>query len=247
LRTKGKSAVGSKRVTQDRRSAELNARFFGDGKYAGQVAELDTYRFTREAISREVAGVDRLLDVGNGGVFEYDTTVVGSIVALDLFLDQLPGSRFPPNVSARRGDALTLDEPDEAYDAVLHAFLYHHLVGRTPAEMIANTRVAIDQAHRVLKPGGILIVAESCVKSWFYPLEWLLFTPLMLLARTPLLGGHPPTFQLTRDRLRREIARRFAVQRDYPIETGRWISQFGRKWPTALTPARQFVLVAQKR
>jgi ubiquinone/menaquinone biosynthesis C-methylase UbiE len=190
--------------------------------------------------------LDRLLDVGNGGVFEYETSAVGSIVAVDLFLDQLPESHFPANVEARRGDALELDEPDESFDAVLHAFLYHHLVGRRPAEMIANTRRALDEAHRVLKPGGTLIVAESCVKSWFYPLEWALFRPLTVLAKTPLLGGHPATFQLTRSRLRQQVEGRFSVERDYPIETGRWISQFGRRWPTALTPARQFILVGRK-
>jgi SAM-dependent methyltransferase len=235
------------RTGQDQDSARLNAEFFADEKYAGQVAEFDTYRFTREAINREVSGVERLLDVGNGGVFEYDTDDVGSIVAVDLFLDQLPDSHFPANVTARCGDAIALEEPDESYDAVLHAFLYHHLVGRRPSEMIANTQCAIDEAHRVLKPGGLLIVGESCVKNWFYPLERALFTPLTMLARTPLLGGHPATFQLTFDRLQDQVRRRFSIERAYAIETGRWVSQFGRRWPTALTPARQFMVVALKR
>lgn len=242
-----RSTEAPERAGQDERSARLNAEFFGDAKYGSQVAEFDTYRFTHEAINREVAGIDRLLDVGNGGVFEYDTSAVGSIVAVDLFLDRFPQSHFPPNVEARRGDALHLDEPEQSFDAVLHAFLYHHLVGRRPAEMIANTRRAIDEAYRVLKPGGTLIVAESCVKGWFYPLERLLFRPLTLLAKTPLLGGHPATFQLTRDRLRKQVEGPFSVERDYPIETGRWISQFGRRWPTALTPARQFIVVGRKR
>jgi SAM-dependent methyltransferase len=246
LTAERQSTETAERAGQDERSARLNAEFFGDDKYGTQVAELDTYRFTREAISREVAGQDRLLDVGNGGVFEYETNAVGSIVAVDLFLDQLPGSHFPPNVEPRRGDALELDQPDESFDAVLHAFLYHHLVGRQPAEMIANTRRALDEAHRVLKPDGTMIVAESCVKGWFYPLEWLLFRPLTLLAKTRLLGGHPATFQLTRAGLRRQVEERFRIERDYPIATGRWISQFGRKWPTGLTPARQFILVGRK-
>jgi SAM-dependent methyltransferase len=246
LTAEGPSTEAPEGAGQDERSARLNAEFFGDAKYSGQVAELDTYRFTHEAINREVSGTGRLLDVGNGGVFEYDTSAVGSIVAVDLFLDQLPDSHFPPNVEARRGSALDLDLPDGSFDAVLHAFLYHHLVGRRPTEMIANTQRAIDEAHRVLKPGGTLIVGESCVKGWFYPLEWLLFRPLTLLAKTPVLGGHPATFQLTRARLRKQVERRFAIERDYAIPTGRWISQFGRKWPTALTPARQFVLVGRK-
>ena len=58
---------------QDAASAEQNAEFFARDKHGRDVAELDTYRLIREAITREVAGTERLLDVGNGGVFEYDT------------------------------------------------------------------------------------------------------------------------------------------------------------------------------
>ena len=86
-------------------------------------------------------------------------------MAVDLFLDQLPASHFPPNVTPRRGDALDLDEPDGSYDVVLEALLYHHLVGSRPADSIANIRRAIAEAERVLRPGGRLVVAESCVPA----------------------------------------------------------------------------------
>ena len=56
----------------------------------------------------------------------------------------------------------------------------------------------------------------------------------------------PATFQLTRARFVALAGERFSVERDYAIETGRWISQFGRSWPTALTPARQYMVVARK-
>ena len=138
---------------------------------AATSAELDTYRLIREAVTREVAGTGRLLDVGNGGVFDYDTTQVEEIVAVDLFLDQLPASHFPPNVTPRKGDALALDEPDGSYDVVLEALLYHHLVGTRPSDSIVNIRSAIAEAERVLRPGGRLVVAESCVPAWFYGFE----------------------------------------------------------------------------
>ena len=145
---------------QDAFSAEQNAEFFARDKHGRDVAELDTYRLIREAITREVSGARRLPDVGNGGVFEYETDQVEEILAVDLFLDQLPSDHFPPNVTPRKGDALTLDEPDGAYDMVLEALLYHHLVG-TSHPSIANTRQAIGEAARVLRPGGRLVVAES--------------------------------------------------------------------------------------
>ena len=231
---------------QDAASAERNAEFFARDKHGRDVAELDTYRLIREAITREVSGASRLLDVGNGGVFEYDTDRVEEIVAVDLFLDQLPADHFPPNVTARRGDALALDEPDGAYDMVLEALLYHHLVGTRPDDSIANIRQAVEEAARVLQPGGRLVVAESCVPRWFYAFERVMFRPLTVLARTRLLGGHPAVLQLPFDLLASLVAERLVIERAYPIPIGRWITQFGRRWPSALTPARAVIVVARK-
>jgi SAM-dependent methyltransferase len=231
---------------QSQASAEQNKEFFARDTYGRHTATLDGYRNIRRAVTEEVRGIENLLDVGNGGVFEYDTSAVGSIVAVDLFLDQLPASHFPANVAARNGDALALDEPADRYDAVLHAFVYHHLVGERPADSLQNTRRAIAEAERVVKPGGRLIVAESCVPSWFYGIERLAYRPLRGLARTPLMGGHPATLQLTRPMLEEAIAERFEIQRSYRIPLGRWITQFGHRWPTALTPVRAYMVVAIK-
>jgi SAM-dependent methyltransferase len=232
---------------QDPSTAAQNAEFFTRGKHGRDVAELDTYRLIREAVTREVAGTGLLLDVGNGGVFDYDTTKVKQIVAVDLFLDRLPASQFPANVTPRRGDALSLDEPDGSYDAVLEALLFHHLVGSRPDALLANVRRAIAEAERVLRPGGHLIIAESCVPPWFYRLEKVAFRVLVGLARTPLLGGHPAVLQLPFEVLRGLVAEAFQIERAYRVPPGRWTTQFGRRWPMVLTPARAYVVVGRKR
>jgi len=232
---------------QDEASATQNSEFFARDLYGDHVAVLDSYRMIRDAVSREVAGTDLLLDIGNGGVFEYDTEKVGSIVAVDLFLDQLPADKFPPNVTARAGDALALDEPADHYDAVLQAFLFHHLVGAEAGDMERNAIRAMEEAREALKPGGRLIIAESCVPHWFHAVEKVMFKPLSLLAKTPLLGGHPATLQLPFDHLTALVEERFEIERAYRIPTGRWLTQFGRKWPTALTPARPYMIVGRKR
>ena len=231
---------------QDATSVKQNAEFFARDKHRRDVAELDTYHHIRDAITREVAGTGLLLDVGNGGVFEYDTTQVERIVAVDLFLDRLPASQFPPNVTARRSDALALDEPDEAYEVVLEALLYHHLVGRRPGDSIVNIRRAIAEAHRVRRPGGRRVIAEPGVPRWFYGLERLMFRPLTLIAGTRLLGGHPAVIQLPFALLQELVAERLAIERAYRIPMGRWLTQFGVRWPTALTPSRAVMVVARK-
>jgi SAM-dependent methyltransferase len=223
-----------------------NREFFAGERWAGQVSKIDTYRLIREAIDAEVAGTDRLLDVGNGGVFEYSPERVGSIVAVDLFLSEIPKEQLPENVVARDGNALALDEPDEAYDAVLHSFLYHHLVGDTPAALLDNVRSAISEAARVLKPGGRLIVPEGCVPRWFYAFERVAFRPLVALSKTPVLGGHPATLLLPPQEVASLVGERFAETSISRIPVGRWVSHFGRRWPAALTPARPFMIVATK-
>jgi SAM-dependent methyltransferase len=233
-------------TSQDPGSAAQNAQFFAGDKHGRDVAALDTYKRIGEALEREVAGCKRVLDVGNGGVFQYDTRVVEEIVAVDLFLDQLPPSCFPPNVVPRKGDALALEEANGSFDAVLEALLYHHLVGANPEELVRNVRRAIAEAERVLEPGGRLIVAESCVPTWFYRVEKVLFRPLLALATTPLLGGHPAVLQLHFGLLVDLIGERFEVERAYRIPPGRWITQFGRRWPIILTPARAFMVVGRK-
>jgi SAM-dependent methyltransferase len=185
--------------------------------------------------------------VGNGGVFDYDTTQVGSIVAVDLFLDRLPASHFPENVAPRKGDALALDdEESDSYDAVLEALLYHHLVGARPSDALANIGRAVAEARRVLRPGGRLIVAESCVPGWFYGFEKAMFRPLAAVAKTRLLGGHPAVLQHTFPVLQQLIAEHLEIERAYRIPTGRWVTQFGFRWPTALTPIFPVIVVARK-
>jgi SAM-dependent methyltransferase len=227
-------------------SLEQNAEYFARDTYGTFAESLDSHQLIRRAITAEVEGLGHVLDVGNGGVFEYDPSVVASIVAVDLFLDQVPAERFPPNVTARKGDALNLDEPDAAYDAVLQTFLYHHLTGERAADLVPNVRRAIEEAGRTLRPGGRLFVAESCVPGWFYAIERAMFGPLKALARTRLLGGHPVTLQLTFDTLVGLVGERLDVERAYRIPLGRWVTQFGRRWPTTLTPVRAYVIVARK-
>jgi SAM-dependent methyltransferase len=232
--------------SQDPRSVERNRTFFaGNESYEANVGRLDTYRHIRACIDEELAGVKRLLDVGNGGVFDYDTSLVEEIVAVDLFLDQVPASDFPPNVTPRKGDALALEEPPGSFDGVLFALVFHHLVGRDADGLVANVRTSLSEAHRTLEPGGKLIVVESCVPTWFFRIEKPLYGPLARVAGTRLME-HPATLQLPSSILAALIAERFELERTRRIETGRWMLQFGVKWPSALTPARPYLFVGRK-
>lgn len=231
---------------QAKDSVARNSEFFARDTYGAHADQLDSHERIRAALTRELAGARNLLDVGSGGVFEYDPAVAERVVAVDLFLDPADSADYPDHVELRRGDALDLAEEPGSYDVVLEAFLYHHLTGRRASDSVANTRRAISEAARMVEPGGRLVIAESCIPRALYPLERALYAPLRALASTPLTGGHPATLQLPVEQLRTLVAEQLTIEKCEEIPLGRWVTQFGRRFPTALTPVRAHLLVARK-
>jgi SAM-dependent methyltransferase len=223
-----------------------NREFFAGERWSQQITAIDSYSLIRDVIDAALAGTRRLLDVGNGGVFEYTAELVESIVAVDLFLSDVSRDRFPDNVEPREGDALALDEPDGTYDSVLQSFLYHHLVGAKASASVDNVSRAILEAERVLRPGGKLIVVEGCVPRWFHGFERVAFPALLRLSRTRLLGGHPAVIHLPFEDVVSLVSSRLNVERAEPLPEGRWTSHFGHRWPNALTPVREYLIVASK-
>lgn len=228
---------------QDTISVEKNSQFFdANGDYAKRVDALETYENIRRAINPAIEGSRHLLDVGNGGVFDYDTSLAEQIVGVDLFLQGAPAD-VPGNVVLRYGDALSLDEPDTAYDRVLEVAVLHHLVGRDVASTFANVQLAVGEAYRVLEPGGLLVIMESCISSRAFAVERRLFGALRQLARTQLMR-HPATLQFSPGMISGVIEERFGNVSVTPIPVGRWILQFGKLWPCVLTPARPYLFTA---
>src|SRR5262249_51462484 len=120
-------------ASQSKASIAANASYFLKNieEYEKHVRTIDTYRRIHHFLTEAVADADTLLDIGNGGVFPYDTSGVGRITALDLFLGSLPAellrSHFPPNAQAKEGSALSIPEPDRSFDMALMVMLLHHL------------------------------------------------------------------------------------------------------------------------
>lgn len=234
--------------SQSGRSMKANVAFFRDqhDSYRANIHGLDTYAHIRKSINEAIAGASRVVDIGNGGVCDYDTELVKEITAIDLFFDDMPaGYAIPPNVMLKTGSALDLPEPSQSFDCAVMVMLIHHLVGNDVNECVENIRRALREAHRVLRPGGKLIVSESCVSPWFYNFERLVF-PLV----APVIGsltGHPATIQYPPQMLRAEIEQIFEGTVEVEeIPRGRWILQYGYRFPSVLTPARPFQFCAKR-
>lgn len=80
-----------------------------------------------------------------------------------------PAARCAARTEVRRGDATRLDLPDASFDLVLCHQLLHHVV---------EQGVVLRELHRVLVPGGTLLVSESCR-------DFINSTPVRLLFRHP--------------------------------------------------------------
>lgn len=231
-------------------SIAANAGYFLNNlkSYQSHVRDIDTYRTIHRYISEKVAGTGNLLDVGNGGVFAYDTAQVGAITAIDLFFDDLPAElvrrHFPPNARAQSGSALAVPAADRSFDMVVMVMLLHHLSGEDWRSSWSNAQRAIAEGWRVLAPGGRMLIVESCIPEWFFPFEKVAFRLLSRATKTIL--SHPITLQFPVRMIAEELGTRAASLVLQPIPKGRYVLQFGKKVPSVLTPVQVYGIEARK-
>lgn len=232
--------------TQAEQSVNKNTSFFSQNidSYSENVSKLDTYVNIRSSINEAIRDVDTALDVGNGGVFDYDVTLVKQITALDLFLEDLPHDTFPPNAIPRNGSALDIPESDKSFNAVIMVMLLHHLVGDTVKGSLANVDLSIQEGFRVLKPGGKLIIIESCIPTWFYGFERFVFPVASWIIDKTI--QHPMTLQYPAKKIASILEKHSTNVEINRIPKGRWVLQYGFKYPSALTPINPFRFIAYK-
>ncbi|MFH5917411.1 hypothetical protein, partial [Clostridium perfringens] len=92
-------------MKQEQRSEERNISFFLDHHedYKSKVEGLVTYKNIFRHVSDAIASTDTLVDIGNGGVFDYDTTLAKRIIAVDLMFTPEFRSPTPKNSELRLG------------------------------------------------------------------------------------------------------------------------------------------------
>jgi SAM-dependent methyltransferase len=231
-------------VTAEPKQATIDANigwFADNDQYIESQSRLEHYQHIRRMVTHELRGVKRLLDVGNGGFFNYDTAIVEQGTAVDLFLKDGPGPA--PNIAFRAGSLLDLPFPAESFDCILMQNVFHHVTGRTVAENHSNLDRGMHEIHRCLARGGKAVIVESTVGRAFYAFERLVYRTALAVKK----GGHPVTFQYTpRQLIDSAVARGLELAEFSYVPRGGYILQFGYKWPSLLTPARPVKLVFRK-
>jgi SAM-dependent methyltransferase len=219
-----------------------NIEWFADNdQYMESQSRLEHYRHVKRIVERELRGVGQLLDIGNGGFFNYDTQAVAHATAVDLFLDEGPGPL--PNTTFRRGSLLELPFADDTFDCILLQNVFHHVTGRSVAQNHRNLERGLHEIRRCVAPTGKVVIVESTVGRIFYQLERVLFKPALAVKR----GGHPVTFQFTPQHIVRSAeAAGLVVDELTYVPTGAFVLQMGYKWPSALTPVKPIKLILRK-
>lgn len=223
--------------------ADKNITFFSNNEtYQTNVNSLDTYVTMRNSIQRELQQVNSLLDIGNGGFFNYDISRIPRVVALDLFLDE--SINYGDNVTPIKGDALNFkigkgSEP-EKFDVIVVQMLIHHLCGKSPEDSVRNVDLVFQHCREHLAKNGKIIIVESTVPNWFYSLEKVLFRLLFPIWFFP----HPLVIQHTPKKLLEAAQKANLEVVEYTtIPKGKWVLQFGLLFPSALTPIQPIKLV----
>jgi SAM-dependent methyltransferase len=227
---------------QEQVTATANRCWFDQNdQYIESQARLKCYRHIQKMVEREVRGAGRVLDVGNGGFFNYDTALAGHVTAVDIFLPDAPGPT--PNSSFRHGSFLELPFADESFDCILQQNVFHHVTGRNVAENYANLGRCMAEMYRCLCRGGKAVIIESTVGPLFCVFETAVYRAFLALKR----GGHPVTFQYTaRQIIRTARACGFRVEEFAYVPRGKFLLQFGYKWPSLLTPAKPIKLILRR-
>ena len=228
--------------TTTQTTVATNIEWFNENDhYAEAQAKLACYQNIQCIVEHELRDVAELLDVGNGGFFNYDTDLVEHVTAVDLFLKDGPGP--VPRSTFRAGSLLDLPCADGVFDCVLEQNVFHHVTGRNVAENHANLGQCLREMYRCLRPGGKAVVIESTVGSLFYLFERVVYRTALAVKR----GGHPVTFQFTAGQIMRAAqACGFRVEEFTYVPCGAFLLQFGHKWPTVLTPARPIKLILRR-
>jgi hypothetical protein len=211
-----------------------------------ETQQLGTYEAKHHSLNSVLEGINRLLHIGDGSIFDCDARIIPSIVALDLLFDDLPTSFCcSMDVTLKAGSALSTPGRNESFDGLLLAMLIHHLVGKILKGSVEYIRRAVGEAFRVLQPGERPITLKFYVPQRFYRLEGALFPLVAALINAILSHAAAPRCPASlHARMLKQHTTNLAVCR---IPKGQCTLRFGYKIPSVVTPTNPCRFIAYKR
>ena len=214
-------------------------------------AEGDYYDKAEKKISPLLKDNAKVLDIGNGGILNYDYSNLDELVCADISVSKKIEDVYKdvPNVSFIESNIMNMNNVEDCrFDAVIVQKVIHHLAEKNYKTTRKNCVLAMQECIRVLKEGGILIVCESTVKRWFECLE-ICFFRLMLFCCD--LVKFDRVFQYSsqslEELLRNDIGDNVVVEKVEDIGMGDHVLFLGRKFPAWILPCSVTFYLVRKR
>ena len=216
----------------------------------------DVYKNTQLYLNEKLKHAEHVLDIGNGGVMNYDFSNF-DLDCLDISVCDKTREKYAVfnNVKFFEGDALALPFENDKYDAVIIQYVIHHLVAANKVSAKEklkltehNVRKCINEAIRVTGDEGSVFIIEPVVPEWFFFLEKIFFAPLLLFCK---LLRHGEVFQFSKKALTSMIADTLGSDK-YKLNTkiidpGKSIVIFKVPVPAFLAPMKIYVFEISKR
>lgn len=179
----------------------MNATAYFDTRHEAMSSVTATEGIRRLCYDRQAALVETLvrpgmtaLDVGCGPSLPYRADR-SYVIGLDPSAETIAANT---DVDDRIvGTAEVIPLPDRSVDLVVAFYSLHHMTGRTSRETYLTRSRALWEMHRVLRPGGDLLVFEMVPHSWAATLQRLLWP-----VAKRLLGSRLDAYFWTSDQIR---------------------------------------------
>lgn len=220
--------------------------------YAEEIEAIQP-RFYRNAAAYINAVLDKLppdskaLDIGNGGVINYDSNKIGELICADLSVSDKAIKRYAQrrNIKFVTGNMLDLKEwEDGFFDVVIVQTVIHHLADRKLRQTERNVTQGINECMRILKPGGHLLIVESTVVEWFEKVERLFYPAMQLFFR---MIHFDTVYQYSYAGLLKKIRGLcLNIEENAEIKLDKYIWLLRRKVLTRITPCRACWICVRK-
>jgi ubiquinone/menaquinone biosynthesis C-methylase UbiE len=208
--------------------------------YADKILSIQPqlYINCRNIINSIIKKGDKVLDIGNGGVINYEFDIIEKLTCADLYISNRALQKYSnyKNIEFIEADIMKLDKLNQKYDVVIVQAVLHHLAGKTKQESIYNVNKAIDGCLSVLSDGGSLVILESTVSHWFEKIETILYGLMQLFFRICNFGAVYQFSQKSLKALVTEKCKTYAIQNIEPIKLDKYVWIMNHKIPSILTP-----------
>lgn len=208
-------------------------------EYADEILKIQPQFYYNSAIliNGSLTNCYKVLDVGNGGVINYDFSSIKELVCMDIHTSFDTISKFQkfPNIRFVEGNILEKTYfGDEEFDAIVIQTVLHHLAGKSFAETEKNIEKALKECARIIKKNGKIVIVESTISSLFERLEKIFYSTMQLIFD---LIKFDNVYQYSRKSLERKIeSLDFVIVHKEEVKLDKYVWLLKFKIPTFLTP-----------